>query len=481
MGLCEPLRRLGALNHMQQQSELRTQALDIVGGTAFGRYRKQSIEETFNMMVSDGALVDYPGYIKRLELDVDGQSRGLFRSTRFSHLVVVIANNVYIVNGDFAFSIVGQLETSEGPVFMAENLNKEIAIVDGQRMYVYNWDTNVFVQVTLDFVPVHIEAMDGYLIAAAKDTNLWRLSRLNNALLFPNDANSVGALQTKADDTVATIRLNRQLFVMGRVTMEAWRNVGTSPFPFTRDNSLSIDYGVVSVDSIANGFGMICWLAANERSGLGIKYTQGGPPIDLSTDGINFKLDQVTKPEQAFGFLFEEDRHIFYQITFPADNLTYVYDFIAQKFYTLTDENLNFHIAKEFAFFDNKLFFLSAKEGSLFEMGTEFTNYDGKIIPRIRKTKNFRVPSARRFVVAQSRTTLEQGNAANEQRVLLSLSKDGGESFGTVVSKVLNTLGNRPNILRFTQLGSQNDLVFQFRFESLDRFVVIHSEFDWYQ
>ena len=466
---------------MQQQSQLTTQELDIVGGTAFGRYQKQSIEETFNMMISDKALVDYPGYKKRLELDLDGQSREIFRSTRFSHLVVVIANKVYIVNADFSHSIVGEIGTSEGSVDIAENLNKEISITDGEALYVYNWGLNTFVKPTIDFIPVYIEAMDGYLIAAAKDSNFWRLSNLNQATSWPNDPNSVGALQTKSDNVIAVVRLNRQLFIMGNVTMEAWRNVGANPFPFTRDNSLSIDYGAVSSDSIAKGFGMICWLSANEQSGLAIKYTQGGPPIDLSTDGINFRLDRITKPEQAFGFLFEEDGHIIYQLTFPGDNLTYAYDFMAQKFYTLTDENLNFHIAKRLAFFDNKLFFLSAKEGSLYEMGTEFTNYDGKIIPRIRKTKNFRLPDAARFVVPEVRLTMEQGNAANEQRVLLSLSKDGGTSFGTVVSRVLNKLGNRPNISRFSQLGSQNDLVFQFRFEGLDRFVVIAAQFKWYQ
>ena len=36
--------------------------LDLVGGNKFGRYKKVSVEQTFNMMVSDDALVDYAGY-----------------------------------------------------------------------------------------------------------------------------------------------------------------------------------------------------------------------------------------------------------------------------------------------------------------------------------------------------------------------------------------------------------------------------------
>lgn len=260
---------------MIQQSEYKKSSLGIVGGTVFGRYRKTSIEETFNMMITDGSLVDFPGYIKRVEIKIVEESREIFRSTRFQHLIVVIGKIVYIVNDDFAVASVGNLNTSSGSVYIAENQSKQIAIVDGLNLYIYNWGTSVFSTVPSLVNPIYIESMDGYFIATTKQTNLWQLSDLNNGLVWPFDQNTVGALQTKPDNAIAVVRLDRQLFVMGRVTTELWRDVGSSPFPFQRDNTLSIDYGVISADSIASGFGMIVWLSNNEKSGLTIRYSTG--------------------------------------------------------------------------------------------------------------------------------------------------------------------------------------------------------------
>ncbi len=275
----------------------------------------------------------------------------------------------------------------------------------------------------------------------------------------------------------AVVRLDRQLFVMGRTTAELWRNTGATPFPYTRDNTLSIDYGVVSTDSIASGFGIIVWLGGNETSSPTIMYSTGSRPAQITTDGINFRLDLIKRPELATAFLFEEDGHVFYQITFPGrdDNITFVYDFNEKRFYTLTDENLNYHIAKRVVFFNRSHFFLSIKEGSLYEMGTTFKTYDNKIIPRIRKTKPFRLPDARRFTIIESGITIQQGDSRNPQRVLLSMSKDGGESFGNVFGKTLNTVGQRRNRLRFQKLGIANDLTLQYRFESLGAFVVLNG------
>ena len=56
--------------------------LRIVGGNKYGRYPKISIEETWNMMVSDNYLVDYAGYRFALQLSDNTASigRGLFSS-----------------------------------------------------------------------------------------------------------------------------------------------------------------------------------------------------------------------------------------------------------------------------------------------------------------------------------------------------------------------------------------------------------------
>jgi len=58
-----------------------------------------------------------------------------------------------------------------------------------------------------------------------------------------------------------------------------------------------------------------------------------------------------------------------------------------------------------------------------------------------------------------------------EPRIDLSISTDGGDSFGSDFPYVLNPLGRRKNRLMWWQLGIANDLVLQFKFWGLGRFV----------
>ncbi len=54
---------------MKGRSQTFTQMpLDIVGSTKFGRYPKISVEQTWNMIISDGFLVPFAGYLKVAEL-----------------------------------------------------------------------------------------------------------------------------------------------------------------------------------------------------------------------------------------------------------------------------------------------------------------------------------------------------------------------------------------------------------------------------
>ncbi|MGB1309582.1 MAG: hypothetical protein ACPG47_00145 [Leucothrix sp.] len=470
--------------------QLKQADVDLVGSTKFDRYKKQSIEATYNMLISDNALVDYAGYEKRINIGGNNSdAREIYRSVKFDHLIVIMDANVYVVDSNLSSALIGQLDTQSGPVSIAENNADQIAIVDGLNVYILNTDAETFDTISVDFRPVYIDFQDTYFIAADGNSNNWRLSGQNDGTSWPFDAQHVGELETKPDILVATVRFDRQLFIMGTKTTEIWHDTGGQLFPYQRDNSISIDYGCLNSQTVASGFGRLVWLGANEKAGPTIMYSDGGPVKQLSTDGINFILDKLTKPEDSTAFLFEEDGHVFYQITFFSDNVTYVYDFNTSKFFNITDHCLNAHIAKRIAFFNNTHYFISSIDGGLYELSTNFTTLkttldpddDGHEIPRIRITKNFRLPDASKYVINQLSLTTETGQSANNMRIDLSLSKDGGHSFGTVLTKEVKPVANRTNRFRYWRLGASNDTVFQFRFWGKSRFVGIHATMEYFQ
>lgn len=466
--------------------------INIVGFSKFSRYEKISDESTYNLMVSDGALIPYPGYRKILDVAPTGtRGRASYTSPKYDHQIVVIDDGVYSISNDFARTFLGSLDTSTGSVFISENNANEIVITENtSNIYIFNYQAQTFNKVNIGFRAGYITFLDGYLITPELGTSRWRLSDLNNASNWPDDAAHVGLLQSQPDIVVSCETLQRQLFIFGRNVTEVWLDLPSPQleFPFQRQNSISIEYGCVSPDTIASGFNRLCWLGRNEYSAPTILVSTGGAPQKIETDGIEFELDRLQNPENAFGFLFEEAGHIFYQIVFPSDNVSYAYDFTEGGFSNVTNKNLGEHIARKMSYFNDAHLFITDQDGGLYEMSTDLFTYkettaeddEGHTIPRSRITSPFRLPGSKRFVSNAASLTIEQGYTNKEMKVDLSLSKDGAQTFGNTWTKTLNKTGKRANKLIYRNLGAANDLTFQFRFWGKERFVITGGEMEMY-
>ncbi len=457
--------------------------INIVGSTVFGRYPKISIEQTYNMIISDGWLVPYAGHKVVNEIMENGSGRGIYHSSKNDSLILVVNNGIYRVDNNLVASLVGSIDTYDGDVFIAENDANQIAISDKQNIYIYNYVTNTVDKAVttghdyLGFTPGYITFQDGYFISPDLSKSEWRLSTLNEGKTWPSSSNSVGKFQTKADIPVAAISSpgkGGNLLIMGSSVTELWNNTGASLFPYQRTSGFNIDYGCLSSNTIAAGDNFVVWLAVNERSGPVIMYTSGGDIQQISTDGINFKLSQLVNPASSYGFIFKQDGHLFYQLTFtdPADNFTLTYDFNTQKFFSLCDKNMNYHVAKRVASFDNTYYFVSFEDGNLYEMNSIYTQYGNDDIQRIRICQSIRGKDNSQFIATKVSLTMEQGNTDEPGIVDISLSRDGGTVFGHFLRMKLNKLGNRINRFVVWALGSANELVPQFRFYGSGRFVV---------
>lgn len=517
--------------------------LNIVGGNLFGRNPKMSSEQTFNMMISDEWLVQTPGYKKSINIPGKNVGRGIYSSERGGFMIAVIDNAVFKIYGpSTALSIqqIFSINTFFGNVTIAENINAEIAICDGFELWIYNYNTGVSQPANLPnsefnpsvkIKPGYVDYHDGYFIVPDVTSNLWYLSKVNDGLVWNWGAASpgyvFGAIQTKPDSAVAVLRApgkGNLIYVFGRTVTEMWYDNGNQIFPYQRTNSVSVDYGCISSATIAAMDEYVAWLGANEKSGPVIMISAGGGFTHISNDGIDFKLDEVVSPESSYGFFYKIDGHVFYQLTFydPSDNFTLIYDFNTQKFFYLTDENMNYHIAESVAFYNNTYYFLSINDGSLYEMNSKYTTYDYNDptsatqyrlheIPRMRVCNNAAREDTSRFIGGNLTFTIEQGNdpyyigprcryltteggkvlaheaptgyvgdfLSNESvlneyvpRVDLTVSKDGGESYGNTVSQPMHPQANRKNKMIFWRMGASNDLTAQFRFWSRGRITV---------
>lgn len=500
---------------IQRNENTQELPLDLVGSNVFGRYGKISKEETFNCIISDGWMVPFAGYsaINPISLNGVGQGRGIFTSTRGGFMITVVDNVVYRLDTNFLMPgvqpvIVGRLLTYVGDVFIDEDIQKNIAICDKTTIWIYNYASGVgtFVQArdsistALDFMPTYVCYQDGRFIATDSVNAQWRLSDPSTGnIYFPNDfmssAQHVAQFQTKPDNPLAVFRFpgrGNLLLIMGSVLTEAWTDLGLQLFPYQKSTSYNLDYGCLSAATIATNENYVVWLSANEKSGPAIMYTTGADVQRISTDGIDFKLASVNNPSNSYGFLFRQDGHLIYVITFadPSDNFSYCYDFNTQKFFTLCDPEFNHHPAKRVVFFNESYYFVSFNDGFLYELSTNYTAATTQVmynsvltvvtndIPRIRTCKTIRAANTLPFITDNMTFPMEMGEDPNYTQagsyapgVYLNISTDGGAIFGTYGQYPVNYYGLRQNRVQFWQLGWSNEIIPQFRFYGLGRFV----------
>lgn len=505
----------------------------IVGGNSFGIYKKISAEKTINLFESDGALISFAGYKRTLDFHTQSQGRGLFHSVRGKFIINVVGSDVYRINEDMTYSVVGRLTSSYGEVYIDENLASQICIVDGSDAYIYNWRTGGFlgqnIKAKYDITPTYVSYHNSnFLISPSfSDTSPqnWYVYKFkNDNEIEPVAASDGGAfpIQTKPDFCVAVHRLpgrSNHILVLGSIVCEVWTQVGGAQ-NYRRNASFNIDSGCVSRESIASSEQFICWLAQNESSQRTIMMTDGSDIKTLSTKGIDRLLSQVEFPEDSTGFFFRQDGHLFYQLTFygEVDPFSMAYDFELQQFYYVTDHLLGNHPARKMVYFNNKLFFNAINNGALYESSIDIAqaidvigDTVGKIIPRIVITNTIRQPSNKPFRALRFGFTLEQGhdhyypaqlkifgqmvdendvpiiseggalvlsedgyltNVEDIPHIDMAMSKNGGETFSNYVRKDLQAEGHYKNMLHWDRLGHANELTIMLRFYGLQRFVV---------
>lgn len=501
----------------------------IVGSSIFGRHPIISDERTWNMFISDDWLLNFAGYQQAVEiLPVGNEGRGLFHSTRGNFMLTVIASNVYRVDPNLGYRFLLSLGTTTGEVFMDENLSSQIVIVDGSSTaYIYNYTTDTIGAVVFSygtggtpFIPNYVTYQNTYFIFGngAQDTSgsqwfVYKSGFNPTSLANPLQLDWVQTLtlQTKPDFAKAAIRIpshGNNLLVLGSTVAEIWTNIAGLQI-YQRNSSINIDYGVASVSTIAASDDMVAWLGINEKSSPAIMVMAGGRAERLSTDGIDYLLSLVLHPDQSTAMFYRQDGHVFYILTFfhPDDDFTIMYDFTTQKFFDLTDWDFTYHPARQMAYFNNTIYFVSLKQGSIMRISSDLTSMSTDIqnsyeIPRVRKCDTFRLPGSERFMVNQFSFTIENGVEQNvnfqfecdgfilgessglimyseddlpllveggscqiyRPRIDVTISKDGGQTYSNAVPYYMHATGHYKNQPRFNQLGEANQFTVQMRF-----------------
>ena len=374
--------------------------LDFISGAYKGRSVAIDSQECVNLYpeISESgnakgkiSLIGTPG--KRLFVDFGyGTIRAIY-STSDDRCFVVTGNRLYEMFSDRNTAYIGKLKTSSGNVGISEN-ETQLILVDGIAGYLYYLNDGVEPAGTFN----EILSGDYQKGTSVVNVNRYFLQNVNDSGYFIcsaiGDGNTWDALDAASaeisPDKIATVgTVNNELWVFGTKTVEVWYNSGNVDFPFSRINNASMNIGISAKDSLGIINNSAIWIGGNSQ-GQGIVWMATGYiPRRISTHGIEYLIGTFGDVSSAKAWVYQQEGHYFYVISFPGAKRTLCYDISTDLWHERGYYNKNTglneaDIAGCATFFAGNNYVGDYRNGKVYKLDLDYYYDDENLIKRIR-------------------------------------------------------------------------------------------------
>lgn len=385
-------------------------------------------------------------------------------------------------------TIPGNLATDTGRVSMESNgaFGNQILIVDGSQGYIFD-GTTLAVTTDTDFPanPSIVKYMDGVAILTTLNTGKWYISNTNNfdswnALKFAN-------AERDRDNLVAPEVNNRDIMLFGEYTSEVGTNTGGFPFPFETYSNGLFDKGCAAKFSVAKADDFVHWLSKDRRGTVQVLKAKGIAYKIVSSKALGQTLSTYTTISDAEAFCYSEKGVTFYQLTFPTENVTWVYNTsIDNPEYAWFQKRtgVNKHLASTYTAFNNKQYVGSSSGPNLYRLDSS-TYKDGEdYIIRERTSSSIHSEGSRNHLIHrklelefEAGTGLVSGQGSDPQ-VSVDWSDDGGHIWSNVRTRSVGKRGEYSGRVVLTGLGKSRNRIYRIRVSDPVKWVLIEGYLD---
>lgn len=301
----------------------------------------------------------------------------------------VAGSSVYQFDGS-TYVLLGSILTSYGEVSIFTN-SDQVAIIDGVTSYTYTVSTNTFAAIVdADF---NQTALRGFfhksrLVYVKPDSDLIYLSALSDFRTYA--ALDFASAEFDPQNTVTALPVGDKLYLFGKQKTEIWQVVADTTFPYIPIPDGIISYGIVAPRSVVQVNNGVMWLSQNEQ-GQGLLVTANGNQASVIIDEhASYQLANLTKLDDCVGQVFTIDGHTFYKLTFPTDNVSFLYDLQSKIMFQWAswfnagndvNDNANYqlgrHISDIIFMFRGKLICTDYRSGVFLEIRSDvYTDYE---------------------------------------------------------------------------------------------------------
>lgn len=406
----------------------------------------------------------------------------------------VIDNQFYVINENGGRSSKGYLKTFSGYVDMKVN-GYQCLISDGFLGYIYQYrdvidgnPTDIWTVVNdPDFIaPKIINYQQGYGIYTIDGSQKVQLTKLN-------DFSNIAALDFNSasgwpDWATGTISSHQELWVFNNQTTEVWYNTGDPNTPFQPRQTLLLQYGCLYPTTIKRlDNSTLMWLTANEHGENLVVKAQGYVPKIVSIAPVSDFIASYDKTD-VFAFAFQEGAHIFYALTFPKADNTWIYDIATDAWFEWKSTITSVLPASSathqgrwrpncYCNFAEKHLVGDFDSGNIYYLDWDNYTDNGVVIERELTTRHFQ-KELKRVTFNEVQYSFEEGvglpvNQGVNPQVMLQFSKDNGHSWSNEKWRSVGKVGQYAYRARWLKLGDARDWVFRIRMSDPVKWVIV--------
>jgi hypothetical protein len=377
-------------------------------------------------------------------------------------MYVVHRNKLYSVTAAGVATARGTLLTYSGRVSISDN-GAQLMIVDGDYGYIYTVATTTLAQIVhADFPGGDMVAfLNGRFIVNNPATGEFAISGVYDGTSW--DALDFATAEADPDNIVGLIVESGQLALFGGKTTEFWGDNGAADFPLGRIGSAAIEWGLAARWSLTKFMDGLMFLRKNRIGGLQVCIQSGASAQAVSTPELDNEFSNYTTVSDASGFAYVSGGHAFYQINFPTEGKSWLYD---GKAWSELESGGGRHRAEMHQSFQNKSYVTDYENGKLYLLDDSVYSDDGATIVR-EFTSRHQASGALKtlselWLEMEAGVGLQTGQGTTPQ-VMMQISRDGGHTWGNEIWREFGAAGEYKARAKWNRLGQARDFVFRFR------------------
>lgn len=232
---------------------------------------------------------------------------------------------------------------------------------------------------------------DQYFVTAIKGSQAFAISSLDDGTQW--DAARRGSAEASPDFILQIGAIGPELWPFGGQSVEVFDDTGDIDFPFQPRQDVVITRGIYAAESLTR-VGEQWYYLAGGQSGIGMVMRMAGyTPVRVSDHSVENAIRLMNKDsrsDDAVGWTYEENGHVFYVLQFPTADQTWCYDVSVDQWHqrTWVDPATNVEHAHRgycatSAF--GKTIVGDRTDGKLYELGIQHLDDAGDLIHRVRR------------------------------------------------------------------------------------------------